>query len=582
MRLVSLSFLVFITISLNAGPSPFAKKKSIYDEKEFYLNELKKQTERNLSTFSKIENLKRGSIPLIKDNLSTSIKFGWTDLQDEAYIILAKIHRNEGEAKVGLAYLNLIENAAETPVLLKAELYSMAGKHAEADKILNVLENKKTALPPIIELLKAENFQRWGNYDASIKAFNAYNTNTSDTNLLIRSLAGLSQAFYQRGDLDAAITNYNKVLKLKNKTQLTTGLEQLALGSVYFKKSEFNNAYNSIIQLKNVERIQLNSLSEISIIKNLASRMLQNNDNDKSLELYALYSQLTDSVVFGEENIGLKELEIIKKEKEISQNAIDQLIVEDRLKQEFLDYSRWINISLSVVVILAIIGLIYILRISKQRRIANQKLALRSLRSEMNPHFIFNALNSVNSFIAENDPVTANQFLTRFSRLMRLVMENSEYDFIPLEKELEILRIYLELEHFRFRDKFDYELNIDKALKEDHVKIPSMLIQPYIENAIWHGLRYKETKGELFVALKAEKTVLKITITDNGIGRKRSAQLKTEHQKKHKSTALKNITERVAIFNDLYKIKISIVVQDLNEDDSGTIVELTLPLNPLS
>lgn len=109
-----------------------------------------------------------------------------------------------------------------------------------------------------------------------------------------------------------------------------------------------------------------------------------------------------------------------------------------------------------------------------------------------------------------------------------------------------------------------------------------MLVQPYIENAIWHGLRYRETKGALSVALKSEQESVKITITDNGIGRKRSAQLKTEHQKKHKSTALKNIAERVAIFNDLYKIKIAIVVQDLNEDDSGTIVELTLPLNPVS
>jgi len=115
---------------------------------------------------------------------------------------------------------------------------------------------------------------------------------------------------------------------------------------------------------------------------------------------------------------------------------------------------------------------------------ANQLLALKSLRSQMNPHFIFNALNSVNQFISQNDERAANKFLSEFSRLMRLVMENSQEDFISLQKEEEIISLYVKLEHYRFRDKFDFEITGLDKLEKETIEIPPMLIQPYIENAV--------------------------------------------------------------------------------------------------
>ena len=117
----------------------------------------------------------------------------------------------------------------------------------------------------------------------------------------------------------------------------------------------------------------------------------------------------------------------------------------------------------------------------------------------MNPHFIFNALNSVNSFIATNDERAANRYLSEFSGLMRAVLENSEEDFIPLSKEIELLQKYTKLEHFRFQDKFDYDILVDDAIPTNQFKIPPMLLQPYIENAVWHGLRYKKEKGFLTI-----------------------------------------------------------------------------------
>ena len=213
----------------------------------------------------------------------------------------------------------------------------------------------------------------------------------------------------------------------------------------------------------------------------------------------------------------------------------------------------------------------------RQRRLANQLIALRSLRAQMNPHFIFNALNSVNLYIAQKDERTANKYLTDFSRLMRLVLEQSQKDFIPLQQELEMIKLYINLEHDRFKDKFEYELNIDGELDEDSLQIPPMLIQPYIENAIWHGLRYKEDKGLLKIQYKLEGENILVRIEDNGIGRKKSREIKTKNQRKTQSTGMYNIESRLRIINSMFNTNISLVVSDLNSDH-GTRVEVVIPI----
>ena len=196
----------------------------------------------------------------------------------------------------------------------------------------------------------------------------------------------------------------------------------------------------------------------------------------------------------------------------------------------------------------------------------------------MNPHFIFNALNSVNSFIASNDERTANKYLSDFSQLMRAVLENSDEDFIPLSKEIELLELYTKLEHFRFKDKFDYDITVDKSINIEEFQIPPMLLQPYIENAVWHGLRYKKEKGQLNINIaKKSEDEITITIADDGIGRARSKALKTENQKKQNSKGMGNIKKRVAILNEMYKDKVDVFVDDFQAtEDSGTKVVVTL------
>ena len=198
----------------------------------------------------------------------------------------------------------------------------------------------------------------------------------------------------------------------------------------------------------------------------------------------------------------------------------------------------------------------------------------------MNPHFIFNALNSVNSFIAVNDERNANRYLSEFSVLMRSVLENSDEDFIPLIKEIELLELYVKLEHNRFKEKFDYEITVDKSINLEHFSIPPMLLQPYIENAIWHGLRYRSEKGFLKILIeKKDKNIVSVSIIDDGIGRKKSQELKTKNQLKQKSKGMSTIKSRIAILNEMYKDKVAVTISNALENEEGTKVELLLKRN---
>lgn len=267
----------------------------------------------------------------------------------------------------------------------------------------------------------------------------------------------------------------------------------------------------------------------------------------------------------------------LEQERELSQSKYDLALTEQELVRESNRRQQWIIYSLIFGLLLMGIATFFFYRSTQQQKLANNLLALKSLRSQMNPHFIFNALNSVNNYIAKSDERSANRYLSEFSTLMRSVLENSDEDFIPLSKELELLALYVKLEHDRFSDKFDYEIDVDKQVDVSAFQIPPMLLQPYIENAIWHGLRYKDEKGYLNIRIQLkDDTSLEIIISDNGIGRRKSAEIKTRNQKKQKSKGMGNIKKRIAILNDMHKDKVDVHISDLERDGSGTKVVFVL------
>ncbi|GGD19457.1 sensor histidine kinase [Hyunsoonleella pacifica] len=371
---------------------------------------------------------------------------------------------------------------------------------------------------------------------------------------------------------------------LDNESPLTPQKQKYKIGKAYAQQNDFGNA---IGYLK--ESIEEAETKEDLIVQKDATRKLSEvfkttGDYTKALEAYQNYVDVVDKIVRKKEQ-EISQATRFRKDLSAKQNRITSLesdralseskyllTTEQSKKQKIIIYSLIGGLFLSLLV--AVLMFKYI----RQQRLANNLLALKSLRSQMNPHFIFNALNSVNSFIASNDERTANKYLTDFSKLMRAVLENSEEDFIPLEKEIELLQLYTQLEHFRFQDKFDYTIHVDEKIEVADFVIPPMLLQPYIENAVWHGLRYKKDKGHLNIAITQEKEdEIQIMITDDGIGRKKSKALKTKNQKKQNSKGMGNIKKRVAILNDMYKDKVDVFVDDFkDEEDTGTKVVVTL------
>jgi hypothetical protein len=369
-----------------------------------------------------------------------------------------------------------------------------------------------------------------------------------------------------------------------NESTLTPQKQNYKIGNAYALKKDFGNAINFLE--KSIEEA---GSKEDLVVKKDATRKLS--------EVYRDAGNIEMALTNAKEYERLVDELYIKKDQEISQAARvrsdlnakqnriaslekDRALSESRfeLTQERNKSQQLVIYSLLGGVILLLFAGYFMFKNMKQQKLNNNLLALKSLRSQMNPHFIFNALNSVNSFIASNDERTANKYLSDFSLLMRAVLENSEEDFIPLEKEIELLELYTKLEHFRFQDKFDYTINVDDNVRVDEFQIPPMLLQPYIENAVWHGLRYKMEKGQLNINIEqVTKDELKISIIDDGIGREKSKAMKTENQKKHNSKGLGNIKKRVAILNEMYKDKVDVFIEDNSDaEDSGTKVVVTL------
>jgi hypothetical protein len=207
------------------------------------------------------------------------------------------------------------------------------------------------------------------------------------------------------------------------------------------------------------------------------------------------------------------------------------------------------------------------------------ELEIQALRAQMNPHFIFNCLSSINRFILKNESEAASDYLTKFSRLIRMVLINSKKSFITLEDDLEMLRLYLEMERLRFKNSFDYSMSFQNEVDAGCIYIPPLLLQPFVENAIWHGLMNKEDNGKLLISISKERNYLTCIIEDNGIGRSKATELNSKSAEKKKSLGLQITKERLALLNKETDENTYFEVKDLydkNGDACGTRIILKI------
>jgi ligand-binding sensor domain-containing protein/two-component sensor histidine kinase len=253
------------------------------------------------------------------------------------------------------------------------------------------------------------------------------------------------------------------------------------------------------------------------------------------------------------------------------------------------------TIWFKIVIALLIAGILYgafSYRLQQVRREAALKesyhkrineLEMRSLRAQMNPHFIFNSLSSINRYIVKSDHKTASNYLTKFSRLIRLILDNSASDYISLEKEMQTLQLYIDLEALRFDDAFTYTIHVDDNIDQFDTLIPSMILQPYVENAIWHGLLHKEEgKGKLVISIsQLSPALIMARIEDNGVGRQKAKEMKSKEAVKKKSYGMQISHDRLELLNRVRQTSSSVTVEDLTDTQGsaiGTRVILHIPV----
>ncbi len=244
----------------------------------------------------------------------------------------------------------------------------------------------------------------------------------------------------------------------------------------------------------------------------------------------------------------------------------------------------WFLVALGLLILMLVAGIMYsrirsVEREEKEKTEINKKIAeleLNALQSQMNPHFIFNSLNAIQHFVMSQDVVAANQQLSKFGKLMRMYLESSKNKFISLNSEIELIKLYVGMEQLCYEDEFDFELKIDPAVFKEDIEIPTMLIQPFVENAINHGLLPKEGKGLLSIAFSFDSGILFCTIHDNGIGRKEAMKIRQMKHKDHKSRGMEITNDRVQVLNYLEESNIDIDIKDINKNNgTGTIVTIS-------
>lgn len=304
-------------------------------------------------------------------------------------------------------------------------------------------------------------------------------------------------------------------------------------------------------------------------------------DYKRAYESYMRYKQYNDSLKIQKYNISLAdarmryETEAKEKELELMALKLD--------KQKYYTYG-----FAGLILLAAVIG--YLLfrqsRLNNRRKISemNRKISeitQANLRQQMNPHFIFNTLNSIQYYMYQHDKIATNNYLTKFSSLMRKILDNSQQTFIPIRDELDALKLYLELETLRFKDKFRYQINVDEDVDTFLCKIPTMLLQPYVENSIVHGLVNREGNGNLNIAIQYHGDYLLCLIEDDGIGREAAQEIKRARASNHNSLGLKITESRVDLTNALYGTRMNISYTDLKDEAGkgcGTRVEIQIPV----
>lgn len=388
-----------------------------------------------------------------------------------------------------------------------------------------------------------------------------------------------------KGDIALAKTSYEQAISFFDSEKMESELAEVYqdYGQLCIQIGDLAKAkYYLELSVKSDNIVH--SIRLIDRYKLLSMLSMRNGDLRNALKFQNDYIQFLESNSIKRNDSKIAELTSsnLREERERLIEVQQRRIEKEKKEQEILKLQNDRVLYISLIIIFAIVFslVILILRMKQVRSRQEQREAELSqtlLRTQMNPHFVFNAMSVIQSYIYENNPEKSSQFLVNFSRLMRLILENSPKEFIPIELELEILDKYLSTQKMRFENRFSYVLNVSEDLLFNKAIVPPMITQPFIENAIEHGQLHTVKGGEIIVEMKEVGGKLEISISDNGVGRKKSAQ--TKKIRTHKSMAIDITRERIEILNKKYKFNGSLTFKDLDDEkEQGTLVVIVLPL----
>ncbi|TDQ28773.1 tetratricopeptide repeat protein [Tenacibaculum caenipelagi] len=431
-------------------------------------------------------------------------------------------------------------------------------------------------------------------------------------------------AFKNLGDIDAALEHYYKSLayNLEIKSDLGIVICHQSISEVLILQGKYDEAYKYISEvvpiservgnqyytsevyatLGNVQ-LKLDSLNEakVNLEKGLAiakEHKIPSGINQSNLYLAELYEKKREykkayefykraiegeKKTFNDKNISYVNNLINKYDNEVSSNKIRSLAKENEIAKLKLLRNR--NILIITLVSIALLGVL-LYSMYRQRLLNNDKKILKleqeALRIQMNPHFVFNALNSIKLYIINNEQKNAVHYLNKFSKLIRSILESSSVKEVTLSEELKTMNLYMSIENIRFSNEINYIEKVDSDVNIERIKVPPLILQPFLENSIWHGLSSKKGKKEVELSVnKISDEFIQIDIIDNGIGRNAAMNIKQSKSLNRKSIGVDLTKERLQNFTNEFKNKYTIVYTDLTNKEGkviGTKVSLIIPI----
>lgn len=495
-----------------------------------------------------------------------------------ALSILSTIYRGYGDTQKSLeASLKVVDLAQQLPLDDKivsyyynlGQTYTQLKDYKNAEKsTLKALEIAKKINNKHVEMIMTsvlgDHYKNVGEYDKALQILKTavpYYKSKNEERNLASCYRILGEIYSQKGNNKAAIPYYEKALEIFDHT-----------GNLHYAKITNQNLFIAYSIVNNREKASL-AQQRYEVLK----------DSLESKERKTLIADMQTKY----------ETEKIKSEKDLA---------EKQLQISTLESSKNRNLFIGSSIIAALIllsSLIYYSRLKAkkqaeiitlelketQKRLALEKQykdsELKALKAQMNPHFIFNALNSIQDYIVLNQKNLASDYLGKFADLIRNYLHFSDTGFISIPEEVHNLKLYLELEKLRFEDALDYHVTVDDNANSEAIKIPTMLIQPYVENALKHGLLHKKDNRKLSISIsKPTEKIIQCIVEDNGIGREKSKAINQKRKHQHKSFALKATTERLDLLNYGKERKIGVEILDLKQgvDATGTKVILNIPI----